>query len=318
MRIGFFDAEGWEKEWLQRRLPGEEWVFSKGRLKPRADLEAVSVFVSSPVTAKAIAKMPKLKLIVTRSTGFDHIDLAACKAQGVKVYNVPFYGANTVAEQAFALLLGLSRKLISCVDAKKCSMKLRGFDLQGKTLGVVGTGNIGKHAVRIGLGFGMKVVAFDVFPDKKFAKSNGFKYVTLDLLLSLSDVVTLHVPLNKHTFHLLNKSKIAKMKKGAVLINTSRGGVVDTLALLAALQKGRLSGAGLDVLEREELMGKKVALTWKDRQILLANKKLRQMSEVLVTPHNAFNTQEAIMRIMEETVKNIKSFKKGKKDNLVC
>jgi len=325
MKVGFFDLEGWEDKLIKKSLPNNKFLFSKNKLTPAlakkySDLEAISVFVSSKVTSKIIENFPKLKLIATRSTGFDHIDLETCKKRGITVCNVPFYGENTVAEHAFALISCLSRRIPECVERTKKSFSpkgLRGFDLKNKTLGVVGTGNIGKNAIQMGKGFNMKVLAFDIYKDQKFAKQIGFKYVTLEKLLQNSDIVTLHVPLNKHTFHLINKKRISLMKKGTVLINTSRGGVVDTLALVKALKSGKLNGAGLDVLENEDLMFKKVKVDQRTKQILKANNELIKMPNVLVTPHNAFNTSEAVMRILETTIKNIQAFKKGRKINVV-
>jgi len=271
--------------------------------------------------------MPKLELVTTRSTGFDHIDLGACKKKGITVCNVPAYGENTVAEHTFALILGLSRKLIDCVErARKGNFELeglRGFDLQGKTLGVVGCGSIGRHVIRIAKGFEMKILVFDLYKDKKFAKEIGFQYAGMDKLLKESDIVTLHVPLNKHTYHLIDKEKIAKMKKGAYLINTARGEIVDTDALVKGLKNEQFGGAGLDVLEKEcalkeerELLTKEFAKTC-DLKTVLEEHILLEMPNVLITPHNAFNTNEALMRILEVTIESVKGFKKGKKVNMV-
>ena len=313
MKIGVFAAEPWEKPLFISSFHSDTVVFSAQELTPvnaakYKDLELACVFVHSQINQKTLSSMPKLKYVVTRSTGFDHIDLTACKERGIAVCNVPTYGENTVAEFTFALLLALSRHIIHAVEATtkkhKDFIELRGFDLAGKTLGVVGCGNIGRHVVRIARGFGMNVVVFDVCPDKAFAKQMGFRYLTLEKLLSSSDIVTLHVPYNAHTRHLLDKKRFSLMKKGAYLVNTSRGGVVDSDALISALKSKKLAGAALDVLEHEENMAGK-------NQILL------KMPNVLVTPHNAFNSQEAMQRILETTIENIKRIKKGKVVNRV-
>ena len=243
------------------------------------------------------------------------------------VCNVPAYGENTVAEHTFALILGLSRKLVDCVErTRKGSFELkslRGFDLQGKTIGVVGCGNIGRHIVRMACGFEMKILVFDLHKEMKFAKKMGLKYVGLDKLLRESDIITLHIPLNKHTFHLINREKIALMKKGALLINTSRGGIIDTDALVKGLRSGKLGGAGLDVLEEECEMAEERELLTKgfaqkcDLKTIVENHILLEMPNVIITPHNAFNTKEALMRILEVTIESVKGFKKGRKINVV-
>lgn len=332
MKIGFFEIEKWEEELLRAAFPKDKLIFSKEQLTLKnADgckgLEAVSVFIYSQINEELLTGMPKLKLIATRSTGFDHIDLNACKKKGVVVCNVPTYGENTVAEHTFALILGLSRKLIDCVErTRKGSFELkslRGFDLKGKTIGVVGCGNIGRHVVRIAKGFEMNILIFDVKKDLAFAKKYGAKYVELDYLLANSDVITFHTPLLPATKHMIDLNNINKIKKGAILINTSRGGIVSTDALVEALNKNILSGAGLDVLEEEcalkeerELLTGEFAKTC-DLKTVLEEHMLLRMPNVIVTPHNAFNTKEALMRILEVTMESIAGFKKGRKVNAV-
>jgi D-lactate dehydrogenase len=330
MKIGFFEIEEWEKEPLRKAFPKDKLVFSKDKLTLKnadKNLEAISVFIYSKVNESLLKKMPKLRLVCTRSTGFDHIDLEACKKRKITVCNVPAYGENTVAEHTFALVLALAKKLIDSVErTRKGNFELkglRGFDLKGKTLGVMGCGSIGRHVVRIAKGFEMNILVFDVCKDSKFAKKMGFKYVGMDVLLKNSDIVTLHVPLNEHTHHLIDKKRIGLMKKGAWLINTSRGEVVSTDALVKALKLGRLAGAGLDVLEKEcvlkeerELLTKEFTKTC-DLKTILEEHILLGMPNVIVTPHNAFNTNEALMRILEVTIENIGGFKKGKKVNVI-
>ena len=325
MNIGFFEIENWERKLFRKAFPKDKLIFSTGLVKPNKNLEVISIFVNSKIDENLLSKMPKLKLITTRSTGFNHIDLEACKKRKITVCNVPVYGENTVAEHAFALILGLSRKLISCIGGERCFIRknLRGIDLHGKTLGIMGCGNIGKNAARIGKGFGMKVLVFDLCRIPFLAKKIGFQYVNMGRLLKESDIVTIHVPYNKHTHHLINGKKLRLMKKTSFLINTSRGEVVDTLALAKALRSGKLSGAGLDVLEEEGIIfdiekGIRRRLSGKaSKKILAANKSLLQMENVLVTPHNAFNTQEALNRILQTTIKNIKGFKKKRRINVV-
>ena len=258
--IVFFDLRPWEQDYLQKKLSKHRLQFSteyshSADLKPYRTANIVSIFSTSKLTAAVLAKFPKLKLVAARTTGFDNIDLDYCAKHKIKVVNVPSYGENTVAEQAFALLLHLTRKVADGqrqVKAGNWSFEgLQGVDLKGRTMGVIGLGRIGAHTARIAKGFGMKVLVFDAFKNQKLAKKLGFKYVALEQLLKNSDIVTLHAPYNKSTHHLINRQNIKKIKPGALLINTARGGLIDTTAIVDALRAGRLGGVGLDVLEDE-------------------------------------------------------------------
>jgi D-lactate dehydrogenase len=272
-------------------------------------------------------RFPKLRLIATRSTGFDHIDLAAAKERGITVVNVPFYGENTVAEFAFALLLALSRRVIDADERVRSGVfspkDLRGFDLEGKTLGVVGCGHIGMRIIRMARGFNMTVLGFETHPDPKRAEEEGFTYASLPELLAQSDIVSLHVPYNEHTHHLINAESLAGAKRGLYLINTSRGGVVDTEALVAALKEGTVAGAALDVLEEEGDMADETALLSQphpkeeELRVALANHYLIEHPRVIVTPHVAFNTKEAVERIVSTTVESISAFASGTPKNVV-
>jgi len=343
MKIVFFETEGDEEAYLRDALAPERGVtlsFHREKLDakhlpaaPDADADVLSVFVGSSVDAAVIRKFKKLKFVATRSTGYDHIDLQTCAEGGIAVSNVPSYGEHTVAEYAFGLLLMLSRRLYDAYhqvrEAGDFSVRgLRGFDLRGKTFGVIGTGNIGKHSVRIAKGFGMNVLAYDVRPDEALAREVGFEYRDLTELLEQSDAVTLHVPYLKSTHHLINKDNIGKMKQGAYLVNTSRGAVVETEALLIALKSGHLGGAGLDVLEEEGVTKDEFGYLYEvsgfgnhssapDLRIVLANHTLIDMPNVIVTPHNAFNTVEGWRRILDTTVENIRGFMKGEPIDVV-
>jgi len=332
MRIVFFEIEPWEKKVLCTQFSKCNLTFTTKKLNSSnagryKDAEVVATFINSKVDKVVLDKLPKLKLVTTMSTGYDHIDIEECKERGIKVSNVPFYGMNTVAEHTMALILGISRRLVDCIERTKAGRfdpkGLRGFDLKGKTLGVVGTGNIGRNVIRMAKGFEMEVVAFDVVKNMKAAKKLGYKYLSLDQLLKVSDIVTLHAPYNKHTHHMLNKMSIAMMKDGAFLVNTARGGLVDTVALIKALKSGKLAGAGLDVLEEEKALAMEAKLVtetgWihKDTKVMRINHKLLKMKNVLITPHNAFNTQEALLRILDTTVENIKCLKRGHCKNIV-
>ena len=328
MKIAFFEVEDWEVPIIRELLAGYSLKFFKEKLnaenvKEVADFDAVSVFIYSRVDESVLKAMPNLKLITTRSTGFDHIDLKACQARKINVCNVPTYGANTVAEHAFAMILAISRKIVESVDRTRkggFDLKgLRGFDLKGKTIGVVGgCGNIGRHVVRIAHGFEMNILVFDVKKDEQFAKEMGFKFADVDTLLGNSDIITLHVPLIPATKHMINSDNLSKIKKGAVLINTARGGLIETEALIKGLDEGIISYAGLDVLEEEcamkeerELLTSEFAKTC-DLKKVLEQHILIENPKVIITPHNAFNSQEALMRILETTIENIKGFANGK------
>ena len=334
MKIAFFEVTETEKENLKRLLDPLQAEFYEDKLREEnaelaKDADIVSVFVNSSVSPKIIESLPNLKLIATRSTGFDHIDKGAAAERDIKIVNVPAYGSKSVAEFAFALILTLSRKIFSArhqlIEGDNFDIsKLEGFDLHDKTLGIVGTGRIGKNVARIAKGFGMNIIAHDPFPNESFAKEIGFKYVTLPELLSTSDIITLHVPYTKETYHLINKDNIPSIKKGAYLINTARGEIVETDAMITALANGQLAGAGLDVLEGERDLKEEIYLLAKgskqikeDFKLLYENQVLLDMPQVVVTPHIAFCSKEAKTEIQKTTVENIKSFISGSPQNLV-
>jgi len=325
MRIAFFEVQPWEKELIEKaaRDLGAD-VFKEEveeKINQAKDYEIISCFIYSDLSEKNLRKLPQLKMIAARSTGTDHIDQDYCRKKNIVVASVPHYGQNTVAEYAFALILTLFRRITEGANRVKqggfSPVGLTGLDLKDKVLGVVGVGNIGRYTVKIANGFGMKVLGVARTPDPKLAKRLKFEYVNLDECLRRSDVVTLHVPLTKGTFHLINRENIKKMKKGSFLINTSRGPVVETEAVLWALDQGILAGAGLDVIEEEESIDNPNKLfdpylSKDDLKELVAVHLLRERANVVITPHNAFNTKEAVSRIITTTVKNITEFLKKK------
>ncbi|MEK7512820.1 MAG: NAD(P)-dependent oxidoreductase [Patescibacteria group bacterium] len=332
MKLAFFELEGWEEKTLRDRFPHEELLLIKDRLDefhlpPQTDAEVISGFVDSRVTEKVLSNFPALRCITTRSTGYDHIDVAECKKRGIVVCFVPGYGNNTVAEFAFGLILNLTRKIYHAIDQIKetGSFSLQGFrgiDLKGKVLGVVGTGRIGKESVRIGRGFGMKVVAFDPRPDAPFAAETGMTYLSLHELLACSDVITIHCPLTPETTHLLNRDNIKTVKRGAYLVNTARGPIVETAALIDALDQGILAGVAVDVLEEEGEIKDEMKFLSQARRpeelvLMLQNHMLMRMPNVLITPHIAFNSREALMRILETTMESINGFLAGKPAHVV-
>lgn len=329
MRIAFFEATESDKEYLSRALAGHELEFfseplTAGNADAAAECDAVSVFIYSAVDRPAIERLKNVRCIATRSTGFDHIDIAACAEKGIIVQNVPYYGENTVAEHTFALILALSRNVHkSYARGLKGDFSiegLMGFDLKDKTLGVVGTGHIGLHVIRIAKGFGMHVLAYDVRHDTFLSEILHFKYAPLEEVLGNSDIITLHVPYNDHTHHLINRENIGKIKRGSLLINTSRGGIVENEALIGALDRGILSGAGLDVLEGEEHIKEEKQSLHHDHESHQArqverNRALLTRDNVVYTPHIGFYSEEAMRRILDTTANNLIGFGNGKGEN---
>jgi D-lactate dehydrogenase len=333
MRISIFEIEDWERDAFATLQGRHELRFvseplTAGMAADHSDADVLCVFIYSELKAAVLEQFPDLKLIATRSTGFDHIDTAYCGRHGITVCNVPSYGENTVAEHVFGLLLTISHHLREALDRTRrgdFSMDgLRGFDLRGKTLGVIGTGQIGQCVIEIAMGFRMRVLAFDVKPDEEAADRLGFEYAGFEDLLANSDVVTLHVPANDKTRHLLSTDQFGKMKKGAVLINTARGSVVDVHALLHALADGHIAAAGLDVLPEEPTIREEAELLRSlfkkehDLETLLADHVLLRLRNVYITPHSAFNTREAVQRILNTTVANIRSSAEGKPQNVIA
>jgi D-lactate dehydrogenase len=334
MTITVFEATADDRAYLEERLADEELRFVEEPLtsmeqasRAAEDAEVLSVFVRSRVTGDMFAAMPRLRLVATRSTGFDHIDLAAADRQGVTVSNVPTYGENTVAEHTFALILALSRKIhaahLRASSGDFSTEGLQGFDLKGKTIGIVGVGHIGLHVVRIAKGFGMNVLGYDPSPNPTLADLLGYRYTDLTELLNRSDIVSVHAPLNAATRHLIGRHNIHEIKRGALLINTARGPIVDTDALVEALDSGILRGAGLDVLEGEEVFSEEKQLlrghgaSPEALRAALRNLVLLRRPDLVVTPHIGFDSREAVERILETTVENIRRFRAGTPQNVV-
>jgi D-lactate dehydrogenase len=327
--IVFFEVTKIDKSYLKAKLKGFKLKFfdkciQDVEISKFKSADMISVFIYSKVSSNILIKLKKLKQIATRSTGFEHINLPYCKDNNISVTNVPFYGENTVAEHTFALILNLSRKVhLTYLREKSGNFSidgLQGFDLKGKTLGVLGAGKIGLNTIKIAKGFGMNVKAYDLHQDNFISELLHFDYVSVDEILKTSDIITLHMPYFKATHHFMNKSKLNKMKKGALLINTARGGLIDTNALYDNLIEGKIGGAGLDVIEGEELIGHEDELLKskkcqnKIREVFQAHE-IFDMPNVIYTPHNAFNSIEAIYRILDTTISNLENF--GKKDKTI-
>lgn len=311
-----------------------------------ATLEVVSVGMASRVEWSTLQLFPRLRLLAVRSADVSQVDLDACTEAGITVCSVPHFGDPTVAEHTFALLLALSRRLLLPYQAAagEDPRQWQGWDLAGKTLGIVGLGHIGRRVAHLGQAFGMAVLAYDVQPDVAAAEEAGLRLrsandlqhwvrpvdrreleetlqsVPLDELLQRADVVTLHTPYARQTRHLIDAAAIARMRRGAVLINTARGGLVDLAAVRAALDTGQLGGLGLDVLEGEEtlLLEKAGPTAAQLRQaVLAANADLLRRPNVVVSPHNAYNSAEALQRIVATTVETIRAHLAGQPINVV-
>lgn len=331
MKIAFFEIQKWEQAILTDRFAGHQLFFSEqvitdADLASLQDCDVLSVFIYSQVTEKVMANLPKLKLIVTRSTGFDHIDLTAAKDREILICNVPSYGENTVAEHTFALILALSRNIhkshVRRLAGDFTIEGLQGFDLKGKTLGVIGAGHIGLHVIRVARSFGMRVLAADSFENHFLAEILHFSYVPLQTLLAESDIVSLHTPYTTETHHLINVENISHFKSGSILINTARGELIETDALIKGLDENILAGAGLDVLEGEylireekELLGNTASAD--ELKTLLKDHALLRRDNVVYTPHIAFYSREALERIIETTIHNIECYTTGRSENVV-
>lgn len=332
MKIACFEVENWEESYLRKQLPATaelvcfDHSVTGHDLSDIKDVEGLVVFIYSKITQDVLDQLPNLKFITTMSTGFDHIDMQACKMRGIVVSNVSGYGETTVAEHTFALLLAISRRIIESYERVKegyfSPENLTGFDLFGKTIGVIGIGSIGKHVIKIANGFGMNVIGYKRSPDPELEKMLNFKIVDMDTLLKTADIITLHVPYSTETHHMINEEAFEKMKQGVVILNTARGPLIDTHALLKNVEKGKVGGVGLDVCESEPLLREEKQILSKefnkeDLLCLLEEKMLLIHKNVILTPHNAFNSHEALTKILNTTVENIKGFMVDSPQNVV-
>ena len=329
IRIAFFDAKPYDKESFDRINKDFNYkiTYFKGHLSLETapltlGFQAVCVFVHDVVDKEVIKILERneVKLIAVRAAGYNNIDLKSLFKK-IPVVRVPAYSPYAVAELAVTLMLTLNRKVHKAYfrtrDNNFTLNGLLGFDMRGKTVGIIGTGKIGKVAIKILNGFGMRVLAYDVFPDKEFQKLGGFKYVDLDVLYRESDIISLHCPLTKETYRLINKASIAKMKTGVMIINTGRGMLIDSKALIVGLKTGKVGFAGLDVYEEEsdyffEDFSNKIIT-----DDVLA--RLLSFNNVMVTSHQGFFTQEALSSIAATTLTNVRDFFEGHKlSNAIC
>lgn len=320
MRVAVFSTKRFERGFLEEAGGGRhELVFLEEPLTERTaalarGFEGVCLFVNdegSEAVLRALAA-GGTRMVALRSAGFNHVDVGAAAREGIVVARVPAYSPHAVAEHTVGLMLTLNRKFhraYARVREQNFALDgLMGFDMHGKTVGVVGTGNIGEVVCRILKGFGCEVLASDP-KEREEVRGMGVEYVGLETLLARSDIVTLHCPLTPGTKHLIGERAIGRMKPGAMLINTSRGGVVDSRAVIVALKKGRLGSLGLDVYEEEgDLFFRDLSERVIDDDVFV---RLMTFPNVLITAHQAFFTREAMTEIARTTMGNLSGFESG-------
>jgi len=316
MKIAFFSTQPYDKEYFERHNKEHEIIFFEVQLNEQTvklanGCGAVCVFVNDQLNASVLKLLAGagIKIIALRCAGFNNVDLYAAKENKITVVRVPAYSPHAVAEHALALIMTLNRKTHKAYnrvrEANFSLHRLTGFDVYGKTVGVVGTGKIGACFVHIMLGLGCKVVAFDLIANKDL-EAEGVEYLPLIEVLKQSDILSLHCPLTDQTKHLINKTSLSMMKKGVMLINTSRGGLIDAKAAIDALKEGQLGYLGVDVYEQEE---KLFFHDWSENIIVDdVIMRLLSFSNVLITAHQGFLTEEALTQIALVTLQNVTDF----------
>ena len=323
MKIAVFSTHQFDREFLTK-VNSEfkhELAFFEVSLNPETALLAkgypcVCCFVSDRLDSRTLSLLAEceVKLIALRSAGYNHVDLIEADRQGIRVVRVPAYSPHAVAEHAVALLLALDRRIYKAYNrVRELDFSLEGligFDLFGKTIGIVGTGKIGTVMAKIMTGFGCHVLASDPKPNPELIENGGVRYVPLPELYKSSDVISLHVPLTFETKHMINTDVLSQMKHGVYLINTGRGALIDTRALIEGLKTGRIGAAGLDVYEEEEGVFYKNLSDQVLQDYVLA--RLLTFPNVLVTSHQAFLTREALTNIARTTLQNVADFEAGR------
>jgi len=318
MKVAVFSTKYYEKEYLNKFYPGGKHqltffdaVLNEESTNLTIGFDAVCILLSDIIDAKVVDKLSanSIELICLRSAGFDNVDIEAAAKRNIKVLSVHAYSPQAIAEHATALILTLDRKTYKAYNRVRENNftlnNLMGFNLSGKTVGVVGTGKIGRAFCNIMLGFGCKVIAYDI-KESDAVKEKGIEYKTFDKLLELSDIISIHCPLTADTHHLFNSIAFAKMKTGAMLINTSRGAVIKTANAVEALKRAQLGYLGIDVYEGEEnLFFKDLSGTIIQDDLI---ERLMSFNNVLITPHQAFFTKEAVEQIAITTIKNLTDF----------
>ena len=321
MKIAVYSAHDYDKKFLDSTGNGFQFVFIKDALTLETavlakDCKGIAIFTSDDASANVLYALKDIGIdfVVTRSTGFDHIDISIADKLNIHVANVPAYSPNAIAEHAVAMMLALSRKLV--LSDKKVKEhdftidNLIGFNLDGKTAGIIGTGQIGGTTIKILKGFGCRIVAYDIREDSRLVDEYGVEYVPLEVLYQNSDIISIHAPLNTYTTYLVNEKSIGLMKDGVMLINTARGKIINTQDILKAIKSGKIGYLGMDVYENErgiffkDFKGK----TFRDELL----QELMTFPNVLITAHQAFLTNEALKNIADTTLFNINCFANNK------
>lgn len=319
MKIAFFSTQLYDKEYFIRYNSKHELVFFEAPLNEKtvplaAGCQVVCAFVNDSLNAAVIQSLAEtgVQMIAMRCAGYNNVDVTAAQKHNVRVVRVPAYSPHAVAEHAVALILTLNRKTHKAYNRVREGNfsldKLTGFDLYGKTVGVIGTGKIGQVFCEIMKGFGCRVLAFDLIANKEM-EAKGIEYLPLIHLLPQCDIISLHCPLTEQTKHIINADTLALMKQGVMLINTSRGALIDTRAAIKALKTGRIKYLGIDVYEQEE----KLFFYNLSEEIIVDDDIMRLMSfpNVLITAHQGFFTDEALTQIAQITLQNITDFETG-------
>jgi D-lactate dehydrogenase len=335
MYLVFVESEPSEHDFFIERLAGQKIEFVDDLSEAPREVEVLCIFIRSQIDPAFLDNHSRLKLIVTRSTSHSHIDLPACESRGISVCAIESYGESTIAEHAFALLLAVARRLPEASKAHKQKQfsyrEIRGFELHNKTFGVVGTGRIGRRLARLALAFEMTVIAHDIRP----VPLQHVKYMSKEELISNADIISLHIPLTPKTVHFLDGHAFSMCRPGVIIINTSGGALIDTEALIQALENGIVAGAGLDSLEEERVVRQEAVGVITDQIVervrsapeegenrreparlrelreLTRNETLLSRPDVIFTPQTAFNSREAIERVNQRTAEIIEAFLNG-------
>jgi D-lactate dehydrogenase len=308
LHISEADKFGITSKIITQRLTDETVYLAKG-------CEAVSLFSSDDASDDILEQLHSqgIKYIALRSTGYNHVDLDKAEQLGMKVANVPAYSPNAIAEHALTMMMVLNRKIIEAHERVKENNflldDLTGFDMIGKTVGIIGVGKIGMALAKILHGFGCKVIAYDLCPNEELIKQGILTYVSLDEIFLNSDIISLHVPYNKTTHQIINRDSISKMKEGVMLINTGRGGLINTQDVINAVYSGKIGYLGLDVYEKES------GLFFEDKSNEKINDdvflELKKLPNTLITGHQAFLTKEALLGMAQTTAYNLNCWKNG-------
>jgi D-lactate dehydrogenase len=330
MKVAIFSVSDWERERFES-LKGKGWEIHLFEEKLSQDFEpspevadvaAIAVFADCKVGEEVLSKFNRLGAVLTRSTGYDHIDLEACRSRGIRVYFVPDYGSITVAEYTIGLMLALLRRFRPMMEQSWHGSfrraNLRGLDLASKTVGLVGTGRIGREVAKRLAAFSTQILAFDKYPSGELQSSlPNLRYTQLEDLYRQSQIISFHVPLTEETKHIFNRDSLKLLKPSTFLVNTSRGPVVETEAIIEGLRNGKLAGVALDTFESEQFLIEQEPFLSEDisqaeLRKALSTYHLLHSDRVILSPHNAYNTEEALQRIVEATIANLEAFESNR------